>query len=119
MTDLDAIRARDAAADRCLTCGKRLYASVDDDPYHRLTVEECTRERGRRGPCIEPEVHHAYAPGGVASDPWDDEAAADRRALLAEVDRLREVLHGRGVRYSEGIEDERARSERGSATHVA
>jgi hypothetical protein len=80
-----AIRKRDVQAERCARC-----LESDDHLSHTETLAECEarvrkQSNGKRG-CWEPEQHHPYEPGGIAT--YEEYGAADRRALLALVDEL-------------------------------
>lgn len=72
--ELDAIRARDAAAHDCAVCQFSF-----DFPTH-VPPQDCQH-------CLAPDGHHVY----VRGEPSDKDEA-DRRALLAEVDRLEAAL---------------------------
>ena len=84
MSELDAIRERDAELHYCATCGNRVYSLTADEP-HTFTVEECDRRlAGKREMvdghyCWSPEMHHPFVEGEI---PDYEDAARDRRYLL-------------------------------------
>jgi hypothetical protein len=82
MDGLDAIRARDAKAQDCAVC--RYDA---DFSWHRPASECAPPADYADGPsCVNPTDHHSYVKGEPA-----DEAEADRRFLLDNLDAVRDT----------------------------